>query len=348
MASVLQVHPVAEMFPLIEGDDYQSLVEDVKRHGVREPVWLHPDGSIIDGRNRARAAADAGAHLPTRTWDGTGSLVEFVLSLNLHRRHLTSSQKAVLADSIEPMLAAEAKKRQRQGGEISQQGSQIVDYPDSSNEGKAAQQAAKLVGTNRQYVADVKKIRQAGRTDIIAQIQSGSLTVPQAKRELANADGAGDEWYTPKWLFDGLGVTFDIDTCSPADRTHVSVPAQRWFTIEDDGLAQDWTGIVWCNPPYSTPNDWAMKMIEHGNGLLLTHIPMNAEWATSVWQAADGIRLFQAMEFVRPDGAKQRPGYWLMLAAFGQQATEALERLHVPPDVAENPRRVPSPMWVQA
>jgi hypothetical protein len=158
----------------------------------------------------------------------------------------------------------------------------------------------------------------------------------------------GDEWYTPRWLFDALEITFDIDTCSPQDRTHVSVPAKRWYTIEDDGLAQPWSGIVWCNPPYSTPNDWAMKMIAHGNGLLLTHIPMNAGWAAEVWRAADGIRLFQAMEFVRPDGAKQRPGYWLMLAAFGPRAADALAHLEVPDEVADNPRRVPSPMWVRA
>jgi N6-adenosine-specific RNA methylase IME4 len=179
MASLLQVHPVAEMFPLIEGDDYQSLVEDVKRHGVREPVWLHPDGSIIDGRNRARAAADAGVHLPTRTWDGTGSLVEFVLSLNLHRRHLSSSQKAILALSVEPMLSAEAKQRQRHGGPDAK-GIQIVEYLDPMD-GTAVQQAAKLTGTNRQYVADAKRIADQ-RPDLLEQVRDGNMTIPEAKR----------------------------------------------------------------------------------------------------------------------------------------------------------------------
>ena len=67
-----------------------------------------------------------------------------------------------------------------------------------------------------------------------------------------------------------------------------------------------------------------------------------------VWQACDGIRLFQAIEFVRPDGKVQRPGSWLQLAAFGDQAAEALLNFQVPDHVAENPRRVPSPMWVKA
>lgn len=161
----------------------------------------------------------------------------------------------------------------------------------------------------------------------------------------ANDEGLGDEWYTPAWLFDGLGLTFDLDVCGPVDRTHVTVPCAAFYTPHDDGLTSEWRGLVWCNPPYSDPAPWARKCVEHGNGLLLTHVPMNAEWAAEVWRACDGLRLFQAMEFVRPDGARQRPGYWLQLAAFGDQAATSLRNLAVPEDVAQNPRRVPSPMW---
>lgn len=156
----------------------------------------------------------------------------------------------------------------------------------------------------------------------------------------------GDEWYTPKWLFDALGLVFSIDVCSPIDRTHVNVPTETYFTEIDDGLAQEWEGLIWCNPPYSTPEPWATRCVEHGNGLLLVHMPMNAGWCVDVWHAADGIRLFQGMEFVRPDGTSQRPGYWLQLAAFGDVAAQALASMRVPAEVAVNPRRVPSPMWV--
>ena len=159
-------------------------------------------------------------------------------------------------------------------------------------------------------------------------------------------DGLGDEWYTPKWLFDGLGLMFSIDVCGPLDRTHVSVPCERFYTEADDGLTAPWDGTIWCNPPYSEPEPWAKRCIQHGDGLLLTHIPMNAEWASAVWHNCDAIRLFQAMEFVRPDGKRQRPGMWLQLAAFGAQATEALHRLTAPEDVSENPRRIPSPLFV--
>ena len=167
----------------------------------------------------------------------------------------------------------------------------------------------------------------------------------QAQKENKSTEN-GDEWYTPEWLFRSLGLMFAIDVCAPSDLQYVTTPAEAYFDEALDGLAQEWDGMVWCNPPYSTPEPWALKCVDHGNGLLLTHMPMNAEWCSVVWQSCDGIRLFQAMEFLRPDGQKQRPGYWLQLAAFGDVATDALARMVVPNDVAENPRRVPSPMWV--
>lgn len=146
-------------------------------------------------------------------------------------------------------------------------------------------------------------------------------------------DPLGDEWYTPKWLFDALGLVYAIDVCSPVDRTHVSVPAESWYTEEDDGLAQDWAGLCWCNPPYSDAEPWADRMIEHGDGMLLTHVPMNGEWMLDVWRACDAFRLFQGMEFVRPDGTLQRPAWWLCLAAFGPQAESALLQMEAPPDI---------------
>jgi hypothetical protein len=181
----------------------------------------------------------------------------------------------------------------------------------------------------------------------VASLAEKQATKAYDKAQLYGHD-EGDEWYTPRWIFDALGIRFSIDVCAPLDLTHVTTPADRYFNESDDGLSQEWSGTIWCNPPYSKPAPWAERCVEHGDGLLLTHIPMNAEWCAKVWAACDGIRLFQAIEFVRPDGKTQRPGSWLQLSAFGPVARDALAAMQTPPDVAENPRRVPSPMWVRA
>ena len=106
-------HEVSSLFPLMEGDEYEQLKADIAQNGLLEAIWLHPDGSIIDGRNRHRACIETETEPRFRTWDGKGSLVGFVVSMNLHRRHLTSSQRAAIALDVLPFLEKEAKERQR-------------------------------------------------------------------------------------------------------------------------------------------------------------------------------------------------------------------------------------------
>jgi ParB-like chromosome segregation protein Spo0J len=93
----VKYHPASNLFPLMEGPDYTALVEDIRSNGLLMGIWLHPDGSILDGRNRYRACLDAGVDPEYRTWDGSGTATGFVLSLNLHRRQLTTSQRAMIA-----------------------------------------------------------------------------------------------------------------------------------------------------------------------------------------------------------------------------------------------------------
>ena len=93
-----EFHPLANIFPLIEGQAYQDLMADVMKYGVREPIWLY-EGKVLDGRNRLRAAEAMGATYDTRVYEGDDP-AGFVISLNLHRRHLTESQRAAVAAKL--------------------------------------------------------------------------------------------------------------------------------------------------------------------------------------------------------------------------------------------------------
>jgi len=86
----------------MEEADYRELVADIRAHGLIEPIWLY-EGQIVDGRHRYRACLDAGVEPRFRTWDGPGTLVDFVLSLNVERRHLTPAQRAAIAVEVLPL-----------------------------------------------------------------------------------------------------------------------------------------------------------------------------------------------------------------------------------------------------
>ena len=64
-----------------------------------------------------------------------------------------------------------------------------------------------------------------------------------------------DDYYTPKWIFDALGIVFDIDVASPPHGPP-NTPCRKYFTQKDDGLTQNWHGSVFLNPPFSNPNPW--------------------------------------------------------------------------------------------
>jgi hypothetical protein len=179
-------HEVAALFPPMESEEYASLVASIQQHGLREPLWRY-QGKIIDGRHRYRACRQLGIEPTYREWDGNGSLVAFVVSLNYERRHLTSSQKAIVALEIEAQLAQEARQQMARGG-ASHRGNQHTGQ--TREEGfqqfenlptiHAAKQSAVLAGTNHQYVIDAKKIaRQA--PELKDQVKSGALSLPQAK-----------------------------------------------------------------------------------------------------------------------------------------------------------------------
>lgn len=117
------VHPAAALFPMMDDESLGDLAKDIKSNGLIEPIMLL-DGAIIDGRNRLKACEKAKVEPTFVNWrplDGE-SAVSMVLSRNLHRRHLTTSQRAALAVDIEPLFAEEAKQRAlagaRRGGAV--------------------------------------------------------------------------------------------------------------------------------------------------------------------------------------------------------------------------------------
>jgi hypothetical protein len=135
-----------------------------------------------------------------------------------------------------------------------------------------------------------------------------------------------DERYTPKWIFDGMGLTFDLDPASPGYDAGDCVPATTKITKEVNGLSIDWHGMVWLNPPFSSGASWADRFREHGNGVFLGPIA-NSRWALQLMAAADLVWLCSDFAFTHPTHAGKRSSMPLFMAAMGTTAADGLRRL---------------------
>lgn len=138
--------------------------------------------------------------------------------------------------------------------------------------------------------------------------------------------GATTTWLTPKFIIDALGP-FDLDPCAapsprpwPTAAVHIELP--------QNGLALQWSGLIWLNPPYSrTIADWTDRLIEHGVGIALVFARTDAAWWQRAARAADVVRFLpKRIRFCSRDGApaKGRPAIPSCLLGFGDLAATRL------------------------
>jgi len=156
-----EFHPLANIFPLIEGQAYQDLLTDVMRHGIREPVWLY-EGQILDGRNRYRAATAMGVPFDTREYEG-GDPAAFVVSLNLHRRHLSESQRATVAAKLANLQSGQKKSS-----------ANLPTSPISQAD------AAQMLNVSDRSLRIAKKVIDAAPSAVVEAVEQGRMAVSLA------------------------------------------------------------------------------------------------------------------------------------------------------------------------
>jgi ParB-like chromosome segregation protein Spo0J len=97
----MEWHPYAKLFPMLSEAELQSLADDIGANGQRHPIIVDPKNRIIDGRNRAAACEIAQVKPVTTVFDGSDrEVLAMVVSENIHRRHLSDKQRAMIAAEI--------------------------------------------------------------------------------------------------------------------------------------------------------------------------------------------------------------------------------------------------------
>lgn len=100
-------HPIAELFPMMSSAEIAQLADDILENGQQEPILIY-EKKILDGRNRERACKLVGVEPKYADFTGDDP-VKYVLSKNLHRRHLNESQRAMVASRIAELRQGEKK-----------------------------------------------------------------------------------------------------------------------------------------------------------------------------------------------------------------------------------------------
>jgi hypothetical protein len=155
---MLSHHPLANLFPLLDGPEFAALVEDVRRNGLNEPIVLL-DGKVLDGRNRDAACAQAGVEPRYVEFAGDDPLA-FVISANLHRRHLSESQRAMVAAKLATLKDGQRADRVEQALPIGR--------------------ASELLNVGARSVARAREVRDRGAPELVHAVESGDVAVSTA------------------------------------------------------------------------------------------------------------------------------------------------------------------------
>lgn len=159
-----EYHDYAKLFPMLDAPGQDALRTDIQQHGIREPVIVF-DGRILDGRNRYKAASDLGLEFPVADFVGTDAEARaYVLSTNLHRRHLTESQRAAVAAKLANMNQGER-----------------TDLQPSANLPKVSQsEAADMLNVSERSVTTARKVIEQGAPELVAAVEHGAVSVSAA------------------------------------------------------------------------------------------------------------------------------------------------------------------------
>lgn len=174
----MNVHPASELFPLLRDPELTELAEDIRRHGLMHPIVVH-EGQVLDGRNRLIACRHAGVEPVFVDWSGPGSPTSFVISANLHRRHLDVSQRAMIGAKTKALFEVEAKERQL-AAQNNDAGRAVRANLPELVKGRARDHAAELVNVSSRSVDMASRVLRDGTRELVDAVSTGRAKVSAA------------------------------------------------------------------------------------------------------------------------------------------------------------------------
>jgi ParB-like chromosome segregation protein Spo0J len=160
-----EAHPLADIFPKlmeVNPTGYRAFVDDIKARGQQEPITIH-EGKILDGRNRYDACVEHHLGVKTKLYEGDDP-IGFVLSANLHRRHLNESQRAMVAAKLATLSVGANQHSEKEGTPIGA--------------------ASKILSVGRGSIDRAKVVLKSGNQALIKEVEKGETSVSKAANQV--------------------------------------------------------------------------------------------------------------------------------------------------------------------
>lgn len=186
MSTDRKVHRFSEIFPMFPDDELQELSADIKKNGLQEPIIIY-ENEILDGRNRYAACKMAGITPRMKVFSGTeDEALQYVTSHNLHRRHLTASQRAMIAAKIADMPVGKPVEDKPETGTDTTASTPNQKPP--AKKKTTIDQAAKKLNVSRASVKKAKAVIKISPAKA-KEVEAGTKSLDQAHQEVQKETG---------------------------------------------------------------------------------------------------------------------------------------------------------------
>jgi len=169
MSDDIPFHPLANIFPRMTNEEFEALVQDIKLNGLRQPIVLF-EKKILDGRHRCEACRSAGRELTDKNFTdlpvGTDPL-KFVISQNVHRRHLNESQRAIIAAGVAKLKHGANQHRKEDG---------LNDL--------STKEAATMLKVSEKSVKRARNVLDQAAPELVNKVRTGELRVGKLTKDI--------------------------------------------------------------------------------------------------------------------------------------------------------------------
>lgn len=166
-------HPYAKLFPMLPDEQIEALADDIRANGLRTPIVVDRDERTIDGRNRSAACVLANVKPVFEVFTGNDrEILKLVCSLNIQRRHLSDSQREMIAAEIANMPAhvTAAKPGKKH------------DAPDGASSPVTQSEAAELLNVKKRSVQRAAKVVKSAVPEVREDVAAGKIKVATAEK----------------------------------------------------------------------------------------------------------------------------------------------------------------------